>query len=130
METASTVFQHIQPWIKPLRSEERLALIRAIATMEPAAEDKTLDAWEQEQHQQLLKEERAWYSVAPETRARYRNEFVAVLNGEVVDHDADRRALYLRVRQQFGPTSVLIVPSECTEPPTYTIHSPRIERDQ
>jgi 3-dehydroquinate synthase class II len=81
-----------------------------------------------QRHSQLAAEQAAWYARPPSERARYRAEFVAVYDGQVVDHDADRRTLYLRVRERFGHKPVLIVDADWTEPPIYTVHSPRLER--
>jgi hypothetical protein len=47
---------------------------------------------------------------------------------EVVDHDPDQRALYLRVLARYGPQPVLIVRADWDAMPEFTIHSPRLER--
>jgi len=112
----------------PLSAEERLTLIQAIADMEPkpAAESDILPPVQR--HNQLAAEQAAWYAQPPGERARYHGEFVAVQEGQVVDHDPNQRALYLRVRARFGHNPVLIVHADWDEPPVYTIHSPRLER--
>jgi hypothetical protein len=39
---------------------------------------------------------------------RYLNEYVAIHNGAVVDHDTEVRHLYLRVRAKFGQMPILL----------------------
>ena len=45
-----------------------------------------------------------------------------------MDHDADQRTLYLRVRARFGRQPVLIVKADWNVMPDFTLHSPRLER--
>lgn len=76
----------------------------------------------------LAQEQAAWYAQEPHVRQRYAGEYVAVQEGgRVADHDPDQRTLYLRVRARFGHRAVLIVHADWSEPPVYTIHSPRLE---
>jgi hypothetical protein len=122
MERTVSVLEKVRDLIASLSAEERLDLIRDIAAME------TFDRPAQDRHHNhLTAEQAAWSAKPPEERKPYRGEFVAVREGQVVDHDADQRTLYLRVRARFGHTPVLIVPAEWTELPVYTIHSPRLE---
>lgn len=43
-----------------------------------------------------------------ELKSRYLGQYIAMHNGQVVDHDADFHALRQRVRQRFGRTPVMI----------------------
>jgi hypothetical protein len=122
MECSVSVLEKVRDLIAALSAEERLDLMRDIAAME------TFDQPAQEQrHNHLAAEQAAWSARLPEERKPYLGEFVAVREGQVVDHDADQRALYLRARARFGHTLVLVIPAEWTEPPVYTIHSPHLE---
>lgn len=40
----------------------------------------------------------------------YRGQYVAIHNGQMIDHDFDRLALYRRIRTHYGKTAVLITP--------------------
>ena len=103
-----------------LSPDERLDLIRAIidsASHEP-------DAWST----QLREEAAYWYARPAEEREPYRGRYVAVHRKTVIDHDADRRALYLRVRRRFPDTLVLLTKADAQMPPEFTILSPRIGR--
>lgn len=124
--TMATVLDQIRPLIIPLSAAERLALAQAIASIEP--EPKPASSPPARRRSQLAAEQATWYAQPPDERKRYRGEFVAVRGGQVVDHDPDQRALYLRVRARFGRTPVPILHADWDQPPAYTIHSPRLER--
>ncbi len=95
---------------------------------EIAEQDQELAQADLGQHEHVLAQEQAaWYALEARVRQRYAGEYVAVRGGQVVDHDADQRALYLRVRARFGHSPVLIVHADWSEPPVYTIHSPHLE---
>ncbi len=123
---ATTILDQIRSLATPLNATERLALIQTIADMPPAIESDVPPSTQR--RSQLAAEQAAWYTRLPDERARYRGKFVAVHNGQVVDHDPDQRTLYLRARARFGHTPVLIIRADWDEPPVYTIHSPRLER--
>jgi len=120
----STVLEQVCDLVSPLNAEQRLTLIQAITVMEPAQVGSLSSV---ERQRQLAAEQSAWYARPPAERHRFRGEFVAVRDGQVFDHDPDQRLLYLRVRDRFGHSRVLIIPADWTEPPVYTIHSPRLE---
>ena len=122
----TTVLDQIRPLVIPLSAAEQLALVQTIASIEP--KPKPASSPPAQQRSQLAAEQSAWYARPSDERERYRGEFVAVRGGQVVDHDLDRRALYLRVRARFGRTPVPILHADWDQPPTYTIHSPRLER--
>ena len=123
----ATILDKIRSLTTPLNATERLALIQTIADMPPAVESAVPPPTQR--RSQLAAEQVAWYTRPPGERARYHGKFVAVHDGQVVDHDPDQRALYLRVRARFGHTPVLIVRADWNEPPVYTIHSPRAQAD-
>jgi len=122
----TTIMDQIRSLSTPLNATERLALIQTIADMPPAVESDVPPSTQR--RSQLAAEQAAWYARPSDKRARYHGKFVAVHDGQVVDHNPDQRALYLRVRACFGRTPVLIVRADWDEPPVYTIHSPRLER--
>ena len=121
-----TVIEQVRTLAAPLSNAERLALIRAIASLETpereAAPRRDAD------RQAPDAEQEAWFARPLAERQRYAGEYVAVQDGQVVDQDPDQRALYLRVRAQFGHRRVLIIKADWDMPPVFTIHSPRLER--
>lgn len=125
----TTVLNKIRHLVTSLSAEERFALIQAIADIEPKPEpvaESTVSTSAQRRNR-LTVEQAAWYAQPPDERARYRGEFVAVQGGQVVDHDSDQRALYLRVRARFGRAPVPIIHADWVKLPVYTIHSPHLE---
>ena len=121
-----TVIEQVRTLAAPLSNAERLALIRAIASLETPereaaprgdADGQALDA-----------EQEAWFARPSAERQRYAGEYVALQDGQVVDHDPYQRALYLRVRAQFGRRRMLIIKADWDAPPVFTIHSPQLER--
>lgn len=126
MEAVSTIFTQIRTLVQPLSAEQRLQLIQDIAAMKQGGEAAVRET--PSRAEQLAVEEDYWYGLPEEMRARYANRYVAIQNRQVVDHDVDQRALYLRVRRRFGSDPVAIVQAGWQEPPVYEIRSPRLER--
>ncbi len=75
-------------------------------------------------------EARSWRSLPPAVQRSYGNDFVAVHNGQVVDHDGDLLTLYLRMRTRFGDVPILITPASASSPREFQVLSPRVERAQ
>jgi hypothetical protein len=111
------ILEKIRPLVSTLSPEDRLALIQAIASEDlPASSQDT-----------LLQEQVAWFARSKSDRQRFAGEFVAVQANQVIDHDSDQRALYLRIRTHFTGQPVLIVHADWDEPPAFTIHSPHVK---
>ncbi len=73
-------------------------------------------------------EARAFDAMKADLLAKYPREYVAIHNGEVIDHDPDLRTLHLRVYKKHGRIPVLlkqVLPGPERE---LVIHSPRLER--
>ncbi len=123
IETIRMLAAHLSP-------DERLTLIRIITETGPTTElppdddDLAERAW----RDQLSREATYWYARTAEERRPYLGHYVAVHHQTVIDHDDDRRALYLRVRAQLPDKPVLLVEAEATAPHEYMILSPRLER--
>src|SRR4030042_1027767 len=57
-------------------------------------------------HQKIHNEAQAFKSMHTELVKHYFGRYVAIHEGQVVDHDDDLRKLYRRVREQYGATPV------------------------
>jgi hypothetical protein len=114
-----SVIERVRELAASLSAADRLALIRAIASIESAESAEAGSA--------LAREQEAWFARPAAERQQYAGRYAAVRDGRVVDDDPDQRALYLRVRAKYGRTPVLIVRGDWDRPPVYTIHSPRRE---
>jgi hypothetical protein len=111
-----------------LNPAERLELIRTIIDTFPPkpdqANDLTGDAW----RTQLADEAAYWYARSAAERAPYTGQYVAVFKHTLVDHDPDRRTLYLRVRQRWPNAPVLLIEAAAQHPPEFSVLSPHLER--
>lgn len=63
--------------------------------------------WELDRRK-ISEESRVYRQRYAELKAQYLGEYIAMHNGQVVDHDADFQALRQRVRKRFGHTAVMI----------------------
>jgi hypothetical protein len=125
LQTRTTVIEQVRRLALPLNTDDRLALIRAIASLEtPKREPGIAPA----NGRTLEVEQEAWFARPAAERERYMGEYIAIHRGEVMDHDPDQRTLYLRVRERFGRQPVLIVKADWSAMPDFTLHSPRLER--
>ncbi len=115
-----------------LNPAERLNLIRVIIETQPTAEVAVENAESSERawNEQLDREAVYWYARSAEERRPYLGHYVAVHQQQVIDHDADRRSLYLRMRSRLPNIPVLLVTAEATAPREFIIRNPRLERTQ
>src|SRR3712207_2081815 len=97
------LLETIRHIVAPLDAEERLVVIQTIAAvaMTGPAEEPGKRAAPDPDEMSLEAEQVAWFARPAEDREQYTGEYVAVRHGEVIDHDPDRRALYLRMRERF-----------------------------
>jgi uncharacterized protein YfaT (DUF1175 family) len=78
--------------------------------------------------QKIQAESVAFEKLHAQLITEYLGQYVALHNGEVVDHDEDVRALHLRIRKRFGRTPVLLRRvSQEIEPPDLVFRSPKLE---
>lgn len=75
-------------------------------------------------------EAEAWRAIPTTERRQYRNQFVAVHDGQVMDYDTDRLLLYRRVREKLGDVPVLINPGGAPHPREFQILSPRLDEQR
>lgn len=61
--------------------------------------------------QQVIDREQRLYAARhADLLARYAGETIAMVDGEVIDHDADRAALSRRIRQRYGNQPIFMTP--------------------
>jgi hypothetical protein len=78
----------------------------------------------------MAREIEAFRAMHGQLLAQYPNQYVAVHQGQLVDHDVDQLALFLRVDQQY-PNEVVRIRQVLSEvDPVYTAHSTRFSRDR
>ncbi|MBI5653342.1 MAG: type II toxin-antitoxin system Phd/YefM family antitoxin [Chloroflexi bacterium] len=83
--------------------------------------------WMEEQHQILMREYDAFERLKPELLKTYKDKFVAIHNGELVDSDDDDKLLLERVDAKFGDITMLV--TQVTEiERVYHVNSPKVVR--
>ena len=80
------------------------------------------------QREKIRKETEAFQAQYKHLQKKYPGQYVAIHQGEVIDHDEDLRTLHLRVYDQLGPTPVLL--KQVTNNPQRELlfRSPRLDK--
>jgi hypothetical protein len=73
----------------------------------------------------IAREEAAFYRMHVDLLQKYLGEYVAVYNEEMVDHDRDQVALYLRIKALYPGQFVWIVPVRETAVEEYNMRPAR-----
>ena len=82
--------------------------------------------WQEEQRRLLEKEIAAFERMKPQLLHTHKGKHIAILNGQLIDADDDKRTLARRVYAKYGYRTILI--TEVLEHPrTYRIDSPEVK---
>jgi len=74
----------------------------------------------------LARETEAFRAMHSQLLQKYAGEYIALHHGQLIDHDVDQFALYLRVDEQY-PDEIILIKQVCAEvEEVYTIRSPRL----
>lgn len=94
-------------------------------TVDQLVADALRQRLKQRRRDQFQAEARAFETMHARLLEEYHGQFVAICNGQVVDHDPDKKMLYRRVRRRYGRTPVYF--QQVTEEtlPTFRLRSPR-----
>jgi hypothetical protein len=101
---------------------------KVVEPAEPGATDAIIDneAWDQHQRLAIARESQAYIQQHAALLTQYHGRYIAMLEGKVVDDDADEVALSRRVRARYGKQPVLITPVLREPIQSVTVHSPRL----
>ena len=69
----------------------------------------------------------AYIAMHPMLKEQYFGQYVAIYQGKLIDHDTDRKALYLRIDEKYPDEFVWISPVEEDPIPTVVFRSPHLE---
>lgn len=78
-----------------------------------------------ENHAQMAQEMESYKKIHPELWGKYPREFVAVMGGQVIDHDSDLTKLAIRIEENYPDRVVLLEEVLATLPPVLYMRSPR-----
>jgi predicted transcriptional regulator len=81
------------------------------------------------EHKKIKSEAEAFRIMHVELAKQYLGQFVAIHNGQLVDHDEDFQALHSRIRQRFGRQPILLRRVTIEPERVLIMRSPRLERD-
>ena len=97
------MYQRVQRIAKLRKQEVADVLLESVVLVE--AERAT-----EEEDVTVAREEAAFKRLHPMLRENYLGQYVAVYQGELIDHDADQVALYLRVKKEHPGEFIWIAP--------------------
>lgn len=117
IDLSSRLLEQIQ-WI----AEWQQVTVDEVATR---AVSSYLDRLEWEK---LQAEMDAFRSQLPALLETYPDQYVAIHDGQVIDHNADLRALYSRVYARMGSVPVLLQKVTAAPFPDILVRGPRLER--
>jgi hypothetical protein len=80
-----------------------------------------------EAERKIARELEAYESQREALLSGYEGQFVAVHDGQIIDHDRDELTLYLRIRERYPLIGVLIKQVNAEPERVLHIRSPRIE---
>ena len=80
------------------------------------------------EREKIKAEVEAFRSMHDKLVKEYLGQYVAIHNGQVVDHDEDFQPLHSRIRQRFGRQPVLLRRVEAEPERVLVFRSPRFER--
>jgi hypothetical protein len=123
MHNPQTKIEQVRDLAAQVDLADRLAMIRAIAALESRPNLSEADDFAEA----LTIEQENWFALPATIRQRYGDDYVAVYRGAVIDHDPDRRTLYVRVRAKHGRVPILIVAARWEAPPVFSFHSTQLE---
>lgn len=109
-----------------LEQVERLAQWQQV-TVEAVTARALSDYLDRLEWEKLEAEMAAFQAQLPALLDTYPDEYVAMHEGRVIDHDVDLRALHSRVYATMGPIPVLLQKVTATPTPDILIRSPRLE---
>lgn len=93
---------------------------------ESALQGKPREKAKDERLELIEREQAAYEAQHSRLLETYAGQYIAMWQGQVVDHDADRTALGRRVRARYGDEPILITPVHREARQTMVVRSPRL----
>ncbi len=116
-----------------LQQPDLVSLLQQIAAEQNTTAEELLDAaisefLDKASRQKIQAESAVFREMHAQLASKYPGEYVAVHDGQVVDHDPDVRTLHLRIRQRYGRLPILLRQvTEAAESQDLVFHSPKLE---
>ena len=74
----------------------------------------------------MQREEQAFQQLHPQLREKYPQEYVAIFEGQLIDHDPDLGQILKRVKQQYSGHFVWIAPVQNNAEEIFHFRSPKL----
>jgi len=97
------------------------------ANIESLAHEAIQRYLQEEEQQKMQQEIAAYRDLHPALLQNFPGQYVAVYQGQLVDHDHEQLALYLRIRQHYPGEVVLIRQVRPEAEKSWTMRSPKFE---
>lgn len=114
---------------EPIASRLESAASAQGTSPESLIETVLLAYLDEEANRKIDREAEAYRAMHADLLNTHPGEYVALHEGQLVDHDCDQLALYLRVKAQYPRIPVLIRQVRPEVEEVFTIRSPRFEHD-
>jgi hypothetical protein len=83
-----------------------------------------------ERREAIRRESVAFRAMHAQLLLTHAGRYVAIYQGQLIDHDVDQLALYRRVSQQYREAAILIRQVTSSPDEVYTVRSPRLSFHQ
>ncbi len=74
----------------------------------------------------MAREEKAFHELHPQLQEKYPREYVAIFEGQLIDHDSDLAKVLKRTKQKHPDKFVWIAPVQATPEEVFHFRSPRL----
>ena len=81
-----------------------------------------IESLERLEEEKLQAEAQAFVQLHPQLIQQYLGQFVAIFNGQLIDHDEDFETVFLRIQKKYQDEVVLI--RQVMAKPTIELHGP------
>ncbi|MFN8490749.1 MAG: DUF5678 domain-containing protein [Caldilineaceae bacterium] len=116
-----SLYQQVERIARARHQEITAVLAEALALIESGTEDA--------EEAQMAQEEVAYAAMYAELWEKYAGEYVAIYQGQLIDHDTTELALLRRLNAQY-PNEVVLMKQVRPQPePILHFRSPRLVRD-
>lgn len=126
LEINDELYRQAEALAKATQRSVTTVLSEAI-TLEDVITEPTSEADLPEEN--IERERSAFLALHTQLKKNYLGQYVAIFAQQLVDHDAELKSLYQRIRQKYPDEFVLIRRVEANPEPVYHFRSPRFVRD-
>lgn len=122
-------YQHLKQWAEAHHQEVGEAIAHYLAEWPPLPiNDSEWVVRPAANAPEVAREELAYIKLYPQLQEEFAGQYVAIYQGELIDHDTDYGALLERIDARYPDEFVWLTPVIDTPIQTIHLRSPRLER--